>query len=65
MIAPPASAPSVNVKPASADSARVRANPPGASVSTIESPHGDQAPVTPAASAAASRQAVSTAPSDW
>ena len=62
VIAPPASAPRVNVALASTEAARVRAKPPGASVSTIESPQGDQEPVAPAMSAAASRQAVSTGP---
>ena len=56
--APPASAPTANVSDAATDVRRRRAYPCGASVSTIEKPHGDHAPVRPAASAAASRQAV-------
>ena len=54
---PPARAPSANVAQAARRCAAGRRSPSAPSVSTIERPHGDQAPVTPATAAAASRQA--------
>src|SRR4051794_31556253 len=59
--APPTSAPAAKVAQASSDVRRRPAYPLGARVSTIDRPHGDHAPDTPAAAAAASRQAVSIA----
>src|SRR5690349_22963345 len=61
VIAPPASAPSANVTQASTVVRTRSAYAPGASVSTIEKPHGDHAPVTPAANAATASTTVSTA----
>jgi hypothetical protein len=53
VITPPASAPSVKVAQAGSVARMRSAYAPGASVSTIEKPHGDHAPVTPASSAVA------------
>src|SRR3954451_6150531 len=59
VIAPPVIAPSAKVAQAIAVVLRLPAYPDGASVSTIETPHGDHAPVTPAAIAATITTALS------